>query len=298
MRAMNWKNRIAIPVAVSLLALQAAWANPASAEQATLSPSRDTTIYSDGANNSNALGEAFSVGKNNSGGTRRALIGFDLSSLSPPGSRAIIDHATLNLYLIGASGSTTTQADVSLSLYVLPDLGSTSWGEGQSSSSAFSGGGRGVAATTGDATWQNLRYQSGASIPWANAGAVASMGDAIHANDWSWKGVKVNTNESLVSMNLDPQLTGLQGWADGTIPNHGWVLLGDESKNGTKLDFASRDAGSKSPSELPSAYRPTLVIDYHLVPEPSALVACAACMLAMAGIGLLRHTRNPGRSRR
>ena len=71
-------------------------------------------------------------------------------------------------------------------------------------------------------------------------------------------------------------VSDVEAWLEGSAGNYGWILLGDESQSGTSVKFASREYEILD-------YRPRLVIDYSIVPEPSTalLVACGLLGLAV-----------------
>jgi hypothetical protein len=66
--------------------LLAGWINGAHAALLQVAPTRDNTIYSDRTGNSNGQGVDLSTGTTDSGGIRRALLHFDVSSI-PAGSQ-------------------------------------------------------------------------------------------------------------------------------------------------------------------------------------------------------------------
>jgi hypothetical protein len=47
----------------------------------------------------------------------------------------------------------------------------------------------------------------------------------------------------------------IQGWLNGTTPNNGWILIGDESTDGTATKFHTRNSSV-------AGNRPKLVVFY------------------------------------
>jgi len=119
---------------------------PSAAIVVTLHPVKDNTIYQDNGTFSNGAGSWFIAGRNNDGTgyIRRALIQFDLSAIP---SNATINAVTLTM--VNDRGKSGTQT---VSLY----RATAAWGEGTSNSNADPG--KGVAATTNDATWTHRLY--------------------------------------------------------------------------------------------------------------------------------------------
>ena len=118
----------------------------AQAATATLNPTKDNTLYSQGG--SNGVGEFLFIGRvsNGDGGAmRRALLAFDVSSNVPAGATITGANLSLTMSKTRAGGE-----DVKLHK-VLAD-----WGEGTSNAPGQEG--RGTAATTGDATWTNSSW--------------------------------------------------------------------------------------------------------------------------------------------
>ncbi len=212
---------------------------PAAAAIIEFSPGRDTTIFSDAPTFSNGAGDYLFAGATNNGPDylRRALLAFDLTVI-PAGS--IIVSAELRLTV-----SRKPLTDSGLRNFTL-HRATSGWGEG--SSNAAGQEGSGIAATAGDATW-GLRVQS-------------------PAQPWSAPGGDFDATPSALLQMGDPapyvfQLPGIaadvQDWVNGA-PNHGWVLLGDETRTATARRFNSRNDPDTGP---------LLTVEYLLVPEPS-----------------------------
>lgn len=232
------------------LGLVAAATAQSHADTLTLTPSRDTSIFSEN-DNSEGKGSSLYVGRTNGNPMRRALVGFDLSTV-PAG--ATITGVSLKLHLNKSGpgpGGTIT-------LHRLLD----DWGEGTSGTGSGSGG-RGGAPTANSATWHYTFYQS---TRWTTDGgdfdAAASASNAADA-------VGFYTFS-------DPQLTtDVQDWLADPTKNFGWILIGNETTRGSAVRFDSREASA--------ANRPALTLTFS-VPEPSSA-------LSLATLPLLRRRR-------
>lgn len=223
------------------------------ADVVTLEPSKDNTLYQSTTGAvSNGAGSAFISGKTNQNQIRRALMGFDVSSL-PAG--AIVTDVTLTLH---CSAAAPGGSPVSFGLHrVLAD-----WGEG---TSVAEPGGTGVAATPGDATWIHRFYDTST---WATPGgdfvAGASASESVGIPGfYSWTGA------GLVS--------DVQSWLDNPAASFGWILVGGEGTAGTARRFDSREIQDPS-------FRPALTITY--VPAPGAIA-----MASVAGLAAARRRR-------
>jgi hypothetical protein len=207
-------------------------------------PSIDNSIFSE-SSNSNALGSLF-AGQNSSGQTRRGLLQFDVAGSIPVG--ATINSVSLGLFQL-SRGSNATAENFQLHRLL------SSWGEG--TSLGIGGGGSGVAATLGDATW-NHRFFS--TDPWATPG-----GDFGAISGMATIGTATNTLYTFASQ---PGLvTDVQNWLNSPSTNFGWLLrASSESTSSNARSFASSESAIAS-------QRPTLIIDYTAVPEPSTYLS-------------------------
>ena len=187
--------------------------------QATLTPSKDNTLYENsGGNTSNGAGEWIFAGKTKNGGLiRRAVMAFDIASAVPAG--ATIESVTLKLHMSKSRAGPET-----VKLHRL--LGD--WGEGASDASANEGGGTNSAS--GDATWKH-RFFSGDD--WQTLGgdftAVASASASVAGvGDYVW---------SSTSQMVDD----VQSWHDDPSTNAGWIVIGNESSDQTAKRFYARE---------------------------------------------------------
>jgi len=203
---------------------------------------RDTTIYEgfdtfdDFEDNSNGGGQNLFAGSTNVGYSRRALIEFDLSEI-PAGS--VILAASLELVVTKTVALSTTQ-----SLHrLLMD-----WGEGTNDTPDPEG--RGLDADPGDATWVSDFHT--VSV-WTNPGAEGDYEPTASASA---------TVDNVASHPVweGPGLArDVQDWLTGDAPNHGWILIGDETTNRTAKEYSSSED-----STVPLPQGPRLTVRYLL----------------------------------
>ena len=186
-------------------------------ETQILQASKDNTLIENSTGElSNGVGPVFFVGRTNQSenSIRRGLIFFDIAEAIPAGSTVTEVKLTLNIER-GASG------EESIELHrVLVD-----WGEGSSSTK----GGRGVPATTGDATWIHTFYDTDL---WSQAGGDFSPDISAAAI--------VGGEGSYIWGSTPEMLQDVQEWLDSPENNFGWLLLGNETASGTAKAFVSR----------------------------------------------------------
>lgn len=205
---------------------------------------RDNTIYQGtppGDNyedNSNGKGFYLFSGNTSNNFSRRALIAFDLSTV-PKG--VTILSATLELTI-----SKTLSGPKNQSLYLLTG----NWGEG--TTDALGQEGAGINAAAGDATWiSNFHLTSIWTAPGAEGDYVTTPSASAPAGS---EGTKV--------VFTDPRMVNdVQNWIDASLPNYGWILIGDESGASTSKRYNSADN-----TEVPSGERPRLFISYTSLP--------------------------------
>jgi hypothetical protein len=217
-------------------------------------PSIDNSIFSE-SSNSNALGSLF-AGQNSSGQIRRGLLQFDVAGSVPVG--ATINSVSLGLFQLSRGGGATAE---NFQLHRLL----SSWGEG--TSLGIGGGGSGTTATLGDATW-NHRFFS--TDPW-----VTSGGDFGAISGTATIGTATNTLYTFASQ---PGLVNdVQNWLNSPSTNFGWILrASSESTLSNARSFASSESAITS-------QRPTLIIDYTAVPEPSTCLLLGTVVLIAFG---------------
>jgi hypothetical protein len=200
-----------------------------------LTPSKDATLFSENPNNANSKGTAFfagRVGGAGSGGFRRALIGFDLSSI-PAGST--INSVNLRLTVNKVRGTTSTP----FSLHRL----NAAWNEGTSAVGATVPDGQGEAATPGDPTWANRIFPG---TPWATPGGdfnstASATTNITTVGNYTWTSAQLAAD--------------VQAWVNSAATNFGWLLKSNEV---TQLQ-AKRIGSRESPTV---AERPVLTVVY------------------------------------
>jgi hypothetical protein len=203
----------------------------------TIGSSKDNTLYQDPTGStSNGAGPTFYAGLTaRAGSIRRGLIAFDIADNVPAG--ATINSVTLTLNM-----SKTISGAATVELHrVLAD-----WGEG--TSNAGTNGGMGATATTNDATWL-YRFYNTAS--WTNPGGDFSS--TVSAST-SVSGVAAYTWGSTSQMVAD-----VTAWLNTPSSNFGWVVLGDETTNGSAKCFDTKE--NATPAD-----RPALTINYTPLP--------------------------------
>ena len=204
---------------------------PAQTSNASLSPGKDNTIFSESGTLSDALGPLVAGQTDATNGgpyLRRALLAFDVAGQLPAGALITSAQLNLNLTTVGPVGPG------GFALYpVLED-----WGEGTSSNPA----GDATAATTNDATWTQRFYrdtswtsQGGSFAP--NASATTTLGMLLGAYTWE----------------SDRLAADVQAWLDYPATNFGWILLGDETMTSVRV-FDSRETTNGIPPQLQLSY--------------------------------------------
>ncbi len=205
-------------VAALIGAQHAAWAG-----SVTLGASRDTTIYSENVNGSNAKGQLFAGRTAGTLGTelRRTLVAFDLSSIP---SNATIQTVQLQLNCIKVPGGIPGPRDFDLCALT------KTWGEGTST-----GGGIPAQATPGDATWDfNVFNTASWTAPGGDFAAASATTSIDGLGVYTWTSAKMATD--------------VQGWLANPATNNGWIIFGGEADLRTAKEFASREVGATGPS--------------------------------------------------
>ena len=210
---------------------------------------KDNTIYSENPNNSNALGFFLFAGRTegiNNTENRRALLKFDLTNLP---ANAQVQSVRLSMAVTKASISNFTTATYNFSLHkVLKN-----WGEGTSSSSP---GGKGVPASTNDATWaysffnsSSWTNQGGDFTPTASATSnVTYLTFPLNFGIWNSLGMK---NDVI-------------NWKSNPSANNGWIIIGEETVLGSAFQFGSKDGNFYD--------KPSLAVFYTLPATEKVLI--------------------------
>ncbi|PHR49245.1 MAG: hypothetical protein COA32_04115 [Fluviicola sp.] len=211
-----------------------------------ISPTKDNSIFSQSGTISNGEGNLY-AGQTNSGDLRRALLNFDIAANVPAG--ATITNVTLNLQ---QENSGPGAANDNYNLHPL----TIDWGEGTSS-----GTGAGAPAVAPDATWTDAMF---GTSTWTTPGGdfLASVAQStIDATN----GVKTWSSANMIS--------NVQAWLDNPSNNFGWILIGNETTNGTARRFGSKDQGTD----------PVLEVEYTCATPPTAVCNSQEVYLGATG---------------
>ncbi len=228
------------------------------ADEIALTATKDNTIFESSTGGlSNGSGQFLFAGRSGqgSGSVRRALLGFDLSSIP---AEAVVTAVRLTMNMSKTAAGATM---VSLHRVVVD------WGEG-SSNATDRGGGQGAAATNGDATWIHASFDSGT---WSNPG-----GDFVTTASSS---LEVGSTGSYTWPSTSQLVADLLGWIDSPATNFGWIVIGDESATRTAKRFDSREHDTTS-------RRPQLVVEFTVASgnnPPAAANSVAAQALTLGG---------------
>jgi hypothetical protein len=203
-----------------------------------LGAEKDNSIFSENTSESNGAGINIYAGKIQTGTAfRRALVKFDVSALP---ANAILQSTALELYVYKAARSTTTPHNFDIHKVL------NNWGEAGSY-----GSGDGAPAQTGDVTWSQRFYPN---TNWNSSGgdfeATISASQMVAYNEFN---LEMDVWSS-AQMTLD-----VLSWRANPSTNFGWILIGDETINGSAKGFVSR--------EMVGYYvfaRPKLKINYTL----------------------------------
>lgn len=216
------------------IAAATTFASHASADVITLGTSGDNTLYfsSTGAL-SNGTGPKMSVGVNDNGEARRAVLRFDVASAIPSGSTINSAYVVLRI---------TSSASFTIEPHTMHRL-TSDWGEGSSNAEPF-GSGDGAPSAVGDATWI---HAFSPSSNWASAGGdfVASPSASSQVGGF---GAPAFFD---AGMGAD-----VQAWVDGTVPDFGWLLKSDESGISTARRYATREGAPQDAPELVINFTP------------------------------------------
>lgn len=225
--------------AAAALAMVAAGVAQASNVTVTLQAAKDNTMSTDNVNYASGAGDYLFLGNIASGGVRRILVRFDVSSI-PAG--ATVTSAAVQFHVTRAAEQ--SGADPA-SLYRLV----ADWGEG--SSNAGTGGGLTLASAE-DATWSHRFYGAPPGtprVPWASA---AGGGDFVEPASSS---VSLPVAGPFVFASTPQLVADVQAWVDQPSTNFGWVAAGNFSGAKTARQIAAR-------SFPVAAQRPVLTVTY------------------------------------
>lgn len=236
---------------------------------------KDNTMFENMPNNSGGGAAGIFSGNNNTPSKRRGLIAFNIAANVPAG--AAITGVELSMYLANAPNTNNQTIGLHKMLF--------NWGENtaDTSSPAISGAGNGVAALSGDATWNENFF---GTSTWTSLGTTTGPG-ATNAFNATASGTAVvggaieNQQKWLSTASL---ISDVQGWLDNPAANFGWAIVNaNETSIATMKAFYSRQAtlnNGGTGSAINPAWLPTLTITY--VPEPAS-----ATLLLVSGGSVL-----------
>ena len=203
---------------------------------------RDNTIY-ENTEFSNGGGEHLFAGTTGQPRALRALLAFDLSQI-PEDAEIVSAELRLTVSRERVEAATSQQSVHRLT---------RDWGEGTADATGSESGG--APAVGGDATWtSNFHGDS----TWNAAGgdfasepsATATVSNSAIGNRAQWTG--------------DGMVADVQSWANGSAPNHGWIVIGDESGlGGTTVRYYSSDS-----NDAGNGQRPRLTVSYFTPTRP------------------------------
>ncbi len=207
----------------------------ASSETVLLPASHDNTLFGPIAGDlSSGSGQHIFVGRTSGGGSgdndlRRGLIRFDVSEI-PTGSTIL--SASLRMQIVWRPQNAAFPVTSRLHRCT------ADWGE----SSSVSPGGAGVPAAPGDATWFSRFFPD---LPWSTPGGdfvpePSSAVSVVGAGPYIFGGAGLAAD--------------IQAWVDGA-PNHGWVMIGDESTPSSAAKWVSRE-------NVAPTIRPVLTVEF------------------------------------
>lgn len=211
---------------------------PAGAAVVTIAPSRDNSLFADGANRSCGIGPLF-CGQTGGFGARRVVIAFDVAGSIPPGS-------TVTSVEVGITVEGTGPGALASDIYSLHRL-QADWGE--KASECLNG--VGALAEVGDATWTHRHYPDDA---WSQAGGDFN---ATPSGSVAMPTLGLATWTSQAGLVAD-----VQSWLDQASGNFGWIIIGNEAVARNARELFSRE----------SVFPPSLRIEFTSPPLPPPAV--------------------------
>ena len=196
---------------------------------------------------------------------RRALIGFDLSSLT--GQGLTVNSTTLKL----ASMAGASPDNVNVSFYPVA-AANAGWVQGTNGSVVFP-------ANAGESTWNHKIHPN---TNWAGSPGLSTPG-TDYINTPAATGVynPTTTDGTIISFALTPSV--VQSWIDTPANNAGLLLLTDNDSTNGYYRFAQYYS-----SEATANLRPVLELEVTAVPEPASL--------GLLAVGGLLMSRRRGRT--
>ena len=173
------------------------------------------------------------------------MVQFDILGNVPAG--AVINSVSLSFVQTKIGPGATA----SFELHKL----TKNWGEG-----SVAGLGQGLAAGAGDATWNSA---ANGVTSWTAAG-----GDFGGVSGTTVFGTTLTTYTFASTAAL---IADVQNWLNSPATNFGWLV-----KAGDEVTVNARELGSR---EGPTNQKPSLVINYTVVPEPASAGLLGTLML-------------------
>ena len=192
-------------------------------DTASLTPSKDNTMFQDSNSLSNGKGPFLFTGLINNNFKRRGLVAFDLSSIP---SNATVTAASFSMFM--TKMGPISPGDISIKKVL------QNWGEGNSNSG--SPGGHGAPAQTNDATWANTFFNTAFwTTPGGDFSPTPSATTFVNAEmvTYVWTGTGV--------------IADVQSWVSNSATNFGWVIIGNEVDLGSAAKFNTRENAANKP---------------------------------------------------
>jgi hypothetical protein len=222
---------------------------------------QDATLYggTDATNNNSGSGPGMFVGSDPSN-PKRGLIEFNIPAYVPAG--ATINSVTLTLYMDmvagsggGTGGGDTTPRTIRLFEVTTPWHGGTN-GTTRHAGPGFGGAGHGFAPPNpGDPTWNFASYNT---VPWTTPGGDFSSTESADTV------VSQNLNSPYTWGSTSQMVADVQGWLNGTLANHGWLLKNDSEA--TSQTFRAFYTAEGAVEQSVPQFAPNLAVTF--VPEP------------------------------
>lgn len=242
-----------LPPPIHWLLCLAFISTPIPAATLNLTPIQDATLYEDAAGSAaNGAGEFLLIGRTNQtvNSRRRGLLSFDLTCL-PPG--AIVTSAALQMHL-----ELVSTADVNVSLHTV----TTFWTAGPSDPSGNESSG--VTAVLGDSTWLHANKPTLWNTPGGDFNIKPSATTLVTnaVGYFQWTG--------------DAILADVLQWQADPTKNFGWLIAANETVGQTAKRFDSTNSATVE-------FRPSLILQYSYIPEPSSTLLYLSAATAIAG---------------
>jgi len=214
------------PCFVLLVFLLVFTGSTAFAETVQFQTLKDNTLYENVPDNSNGGGKYLFMGLTGEdnripASLRRALLEFELSAIP---ANAVIESVQVS-FTINKVPSFGATPDFATLHRLLRD-----WGEGASNAPGAEG--QGIAALSGDATWNDAFFDTDS---WAVAGGDFEVAASASAP------FGASVPETMIFASTPTLVADVQGWVRKPATNFGWILTGDEITIQNARRLASRE---------------------------------------------------------